>query len=306
MKTPLSSTTITFIIIIIISTTISPPQPVTSLGSSSTIAISYSSNSATTVCGIIAGASTKRIQCYKQGQIVSIQPNLSYESISGGHGFFCGLRSGGFSLLCWNTTNFHVKRIYYSSTHRLTNLTVGNSQICATQANSGVAFCWRFVSPEVAWNFLTITSGGGFSCGILEKNNAMRCWGGSEIENVIQTQFGNATMLSLVAGESHACGVTKNGTLICKGRNVAGQLDVPPHSAFDFSTLALGANHSCAVKRKNGLVVCWGGKPERSGFDSGVMNNESFESIVAGLDFTCGLTTKNLSVICWGQDGPVG
>ncbi|KAA8543729.1 hypothetical protein F0562_022094 [Nyssa sinensis] len=188
---------------------------------------------------------------------------------------------------------FEAKRIYYSYNNHLTDLTVGDTQVCAVQANSGVAICWRFQSPtQAAWKFLTITSGGGFSCGILKNNSRVMCWGGSEIEAEIQRQFGDFPMLSLIAGESHACGVTKTGTLICKGSNNGGQLDVPSHFPFQFSGLALGANHSCAIQRKNGLVICWGGGSERSEFE--------FESIVAGLDFTCGLTTKNLSVICWG------
>ncbi|KAA8549414.1 hypothetical protein F0562_001113 [Nyssa sinensis] len=298
MTTPLSSATVAVIIIIIIATT-SVPLLVTSLGSSSTFAVSYGYNSST-VCGIIAGEPTQRIQCYKEGQIVSIEPNVSYESISGGRDFFCGLRSGGFSLLCWDTESFRAKRIYHSFNNRLTDLTIGDSQVCAIQANTAIATCWRFLSPEAAWKFSTITSGGGFSCGILKNNSRVMCWGESEIGAEIQRQFNDFTMLSLVAGVAHACGVTETGTLICKGSNVDGQLDVPSHSAFNFSGLALGANHSCAIQRKNGLVICWGGGSKSSDFASNVTKNVSFESIVAGLDFTCGLTTKNLSLICWG------
>ncbi|KAM7501798.1 hypothetical protein LguiB_000702 [Lonicera macranthoides] len=110
-------------------------------------------------------------------------------------------------------------------------------------------------------------------------------------------------MLSLVAGESHACGVTKLGSLICKGSNSTGQLNVPPHKPFTFKGLALGANHTCAIQRENGLVICWGGG-SKGLLELGLIKNISFESIVASFDLTCGLTTKNLSIICWGLEWP--
>ncbi|KAJ7964195.1 putative CRINKLY4 related 3 [Quillaja saponaria] len=106
-------------------------------------------------------------------------------------------------------------------------------------------------------------------------------------------------MSSLIAGESHVCGLTINGVLVCKGNNDSGQLDVPFSSASEFTGLALGANFTCAIRQRNGLVACWGGT-NRFEFDSDVILNVSFETIVAGLNFVCGLTTRNLSASCWG------
>lgn len=190
---------------------------------------------------------------------------------------------------------------------KLTDLTVGDAQVCAREVNSGIAICWRgsdkggskFPSPGEAFRFRAITSGSGFSCGILKNNNRVLCWGNGYIGAKIQRQFVNLSMSSLVAGESHACGLTTTGILVCKGNNGSGQLDVPFSSANEFSSLALGANFTCALRLRNGLVVCWGGIT-RFEFDSKVVENINFESIVAGLDFVCGLTSSNLSVICWG------
>ncbi|XP_059660870.1 putative serine/threonine-protein kinase-like protein CCR3 [Cornus florida] len=299
MKTPFSSYPTIAIAIIILIAAGSPPPSVTGLGCSSTIAVSYGRNS-TTVCGIISGEPIQTIQCYNAGKTFSIEPNISYESISGGRDLLCGLISGGLSLLCWDTATFQPKRIYHSTHRRLTELTVGDTQICAIEAITSLALCWRFPSPEVASKFSTITSGGGFSCGIVTNNSRVICWGGSKIGAEIQRQFGNFTMLSLVAGESHACGVTKSGTLICKGRNNNGQLDVPSHSAFEYSGVALGVNQSCAILRKNGVVICWGGGLKRSEFARDFWRYGSFESIVAGMDFICGLKTTSLSLFCWG------
>ncbi|KAK7859329.1 putative serine/threonine-protein kinase-like protein ccr3 [Quercus suber] len=277
-----------------------------SLGSASTTTITYGT---ATVCGIIAAEPTQRIQCYQNGQIISIQPNISFEAVSGGRSFFCGLRSGGSSLICWDTSSsnssFNPKRIYHNETIKMTDLAVGDAQVCAREVNSGMINCWRgnngskFPSPGEALRFRAITSGSGFSCGILKNNCTVLCWGNGNIGAEIQRQFGNVTMSTLVAGKSHACGLTMTGILVCKGNNGSGQLDVPFSSAYEFSGLALGENFTCAIKVRNGLVTCWGGK-NRFEFDSNVIENVSFESIVAGLDFACGLTSSNLSMICWG------
>ncbi|KAL6956429.1 putative serine/threonine-protein kinase-like protein ccr3 [Sarracenia purpurea var. burkii] len=119
--------------------------------------------------------------------------------------------------------------------------------------------------------------------------------------SLIQTQFTNASMINIAVGGNHACGMNITGFLICKGHNSSGQLHVPSNSAFEYSGMALGANHGCATRRLNGNVVCWGGDGE---FSSNVTEGISFESIVSGLNFTCGLVTSNFSILCWGPGWP--
>ncbi|GMG98342.1 hypothetical protein Nepgr_000182 [Nepenthes gracilis] len=285
---------------------------VSGLGSASTIAVSYDTK---TVCGILAGNTSQKIQCYRQGRTISIQPNKSYESLSGGNDFFCALNSGGSILHCWDTSfsnrSFHSKLIYNNSAVPLTDLTVGDSQVCALQAATGRLQCWErgsswFWFPKGnAPAFQTITSGGGFSCGIVKDDRLVSCWGENGIGDDIESQFGNMSMLSLVAGKHHVCGLTISGILICKGSNDFGQLDAPPNVAFQYSGIALGLKQSCAIESNNGKVVCWGGGSRNSsGFITDEIKSLSFELIVAGLDFTCGLTRENLVVICWGAGWP--
>ncbi|XP_065878734.1 putative serine/threonine-protein kinase-like protein CCR3 [Euphorbia lathyris] len=280
------------------------PSFLNSLGSSSTIAITYTTP---TIYGIIAGEPTQSIKCYTNGQTISIQPNVSFEAISGGNSFFCALKSGGFSVFCWEreretTINFQPKRIYHSQTIPLTDLTVGVDHVCAREMNSGIAKCWRgkahFPSPGLGFKFKTLTSGNGFTCGILRNSSHVYCWGNNEIAAEIQRQLSNLTMLSLVAGETHVCGLKNNGFLICKGSNESGQLQVPFSSAFEYSGIALGSDFSCAIKQRNGFLTCWG---DANKFQLDTNSNEPLELIVAGFDFICGLKTNNLSVICRGS-----
>ncbi|CAL0320324.1 unnamed protein product [Lupinus luteus] len=272
------------------------------LGSGTTLAVTDAS---ATVCGVVSGALPHRIECYRSGQVISVIPNVSFSTISGGRSFFTGLRSGNTTLLLWDSSNssatFQRKRLYYNGSVPLENIAVGDSHVCATVANSGTVECWRisntFELPSGYESFASISSGYGFSCGILKKNGSfVKCWGEREISSEIENGFRNMSMLSIVAGGEHVCGLNSTGFLVCRGNNSFGQLNVPQGGALEYSGLALGAEHSCAI-RSNGSVVCWGGRDQ---FSFNVTQQVSFELIVSGSNFTCGLTTVNYSVMCWG------
>ncbi|KAK7385761.1 hypothetical protein VNO78_31613 [Psophocarpus tetragonolobus] len=267
------------------------------LGSAATLAVTSSS-----VCGVVASEPTRRIACYRRGELIAVAPNVSFSEISGGRSYFCGLRSGNYSLLCWDAlSSLQSKRLYNNGTVLFENLALGDSQVCATVVGTGTASCWRtndaFKLPSGLDQFSSISSGLGFSCGILKGNDRVRCWGVGSVARRMESEFGNMSMVSLVAGESHVCGLNSSWYLVCRGSNDFGQIDAPQGGALEFSDLALGAEHSCAIRRSNGSVVCWGG---RGLFDVNVTKGVSFEAIVSASNFTCGLTTNNFSVICWG------
>ncbi|CAI0415920.1 unnamed protein product [Linum tenue] len=218
------------------------------LGSGSTLAVISGSP---TACGIVSYQATQSIVCFRPpgagggggggylqpppSPIVTLQPNISFSSISGGQDFFCGVRSGGYALLCWDT-----------------------------------------FSPD---------------------NN-------SAIPNQVKIEsgFGSMSMLSVQAGGSHVCGVNSTGFVVCRGDNSSGQLNAPLNSPpLEYSQLALGANYSCALRRSNGSVVCWGGD---GGLGVNGIEGIFFESIVSGSNFLCGILSNNLSTICWGPGWP--
>ncbi|KAI4306463.1 hypothetical protein L6164_029738 [Bauhinia variegata] len=278
------------------------------LGSGATISINDAS---ATVCGIVAEEPIKRIECYRRGDVIAVPPNISFLSISGGRDYFCGLRSGNYSLLCWNTVsandNFQSKRLYSNDTVLLENLALGDNQICATTVGPGNVICWRTDDnslPSRSYQFASITSGSGFSCGILRNSSQVKCWGwGSRSSNAtrIENEFSNMTMATLVAGDSHVCGLNQTGFLVCKGSNGSGQLNIPQGESLEYTGLALGAEHTCAIRKSNGTVICWGGGGQ---FSPDVIEGVAFELIVSGSNFICGLITSNFSVMCWGPGWP--
>ncbi|XP_057524777.1 putative serine/threonine-protein kinase-like protein CCR3 [Amaranthus tricolor] len=282
------------------------PQILHGLGSGSTISISFSTS---TVCGIVAGEINKRIECYKNGNLIKIQPNISYDSIVGGGTFFCGLRSGGRSLLCWDTTTnsstFPPKRIYYNNLSPLKEISVGDNQVCGVVNGTNEVKCWRGIvgSKQIPSGFSglkSISSGFNFSCGILVNSNKVKCWGSDlTLASEIESQFGNFSMVELTAGGLHVCGFNSSGFLVCKGRNFAKQLDFPfdLNDSSGFSSLGLGFDYSCAIRQSSGIVVCWGGN---GSYTSNLTKDVNFEFLVGGMNFVCGFVTRNSSIMCWG------
>ncbi|CAN1259325.1 Putative serine/threonine-protein kinase-like protein CCR3 [Linum perenne] len=211
---------------------LSLPSIADALGTGSTIAVASSGNPSVnpTVCGIVSHQATQSIVCYRRGSqdpLVTLLPNVSFTSISGGQGFICGVRSSGYALLCWNTISLVPKRIYLNASTLLLNVSVGDNQICATTTDSGTVRC------DGGNRFAAITSGFGFSCGIVVNGSVIRCWGSALIARGIESEFGNMTMLSVQAGVAHVCGVNSTGFVVCRGDNSAAILLGPD---FNIST----------------------------------------------------------------------
>lgn len=65
----------------------------------------------------------------------------------------------------------------------------------------------------------------------------------------VKNGFGNMSMASIFAGNSHDCGLNVTEFLVCKVKNGSGQLNALVGSeAFEYSQLCLGANHSYAIR----------------------------------------------------------
>ncbi|CAA0834403.1 Putative serine/threonine-protein kinase-like protein CCR3 [Striga hermonthica] len=290
-----------------------PPPSAHALGATSaTIAVVY--GSATAVCTVAAQQPFQQVQCWQDGRLLPpILPTTSFDAVSGGRDTLCGLRSGGFSLLCWNTA-FAPKRIYGDASAPLTSIAVGDTQICglrSVNASGNAAVCWRgnsdFSSSQIPngnFPFRSISSGFGFTCGIRANANRVVCWGNSTISRSIQLAYANYSMKSIIVGEKFACGINATGYVVCKGSNSNKQLNVPANNAYEYRGLALGAKHSCAIRRLNRTVVCWGGEDDDEFSGVSTIDGISFESISAGPDFTCGLITSNFTVFCWGPGWP--
>ena len=140
-----------------------------------------------------------------------------------------------------------------------------------------------YCSPNPCENGGTCTdTGSGYTCSCPVGTSGNQC-------ELLLTQFS--------LGDTHACGVLTDQTLLCWGGNLSGQASPPPGT---FLSVSAGGSFTCGVAA-SGLVSCWG--------NIAVPPSGVFQSIAAGSggSHVCGIVSDG-TVVCWGSNayGEVG
>lgn len=176
-------------------------------------------------------------------------------------------------------------------------------------------------------SLLSFSGGPSHFCGVAT-DNSIYCWGTNALVDTTgknaglaskPTQLPSALSWGQVSeGASHTCALTTTQDAYCWGSNQVGQLGtrgdttslfVPTavYGGFKFTTIAAGANHSCALTPSHD-ALCWGSNQFGQLGDLTATNRVaptlvtgglSFQAIGAGDPWTCGLTTTG-AVYCWG------
>jgi alpha-tubulin suppressor-like RCC1 family protein len=127
------------------------------------------------------------------------------------------------------------------------------------------------------------------------------------------------TRAAIVAGGTHTCSLSADGTSSCWGGNESGQLGdggtsrrTTPSSVaapVQFSSLSAGISHTCGVS-VTGEAYCWGSN-DRGQLGDGtsapkatpvrVATEVSFVSVDAGISHTCGIA-RGGAAYCWGSN----
>lgn len=188
--------------------------------------------------------------------------------------------------------------------------------------------------PEGVEAFATVTAGGRHTCALTTTEEAY-CWGdngggavgdgGEEYYQRVPSRVAApARFTSIVAGYSHTCALTADGTAYCWGVNWSGQLGdgtteertepVKVATSERFRQLSAGDTHTCGLTTA-GETYCWGDNRRGQVGDgtSGeyrleptpVEGDHAFASVHAGTGVTCGLTAAG-GAYCWGQGGRNG
>jgi alpha-tubulin suppressor-like RCC1 family protein len=230
-----------------------------------------------------------------------------------------------------------------------------NKLVCAL-TSAGAAYCWgldsfgaaghggavgsTLTSPTAvtgSHTFSTISTGAQHTCGVTT-GGAGYCWGtgaDGQIGDGAGTQRLSPTLVSgshtfayIGAGTAHSCGLTTAGAVYCWGSNASGQLGTGSATpAFEsapvavtgghvFTSLSVGANHSCGITNTS-TVLCWGsGSNGQIGRNStanelspivAFLGAHTGTSVIAGGNSTCATFASGLPS-CWGahSDGQLG
>jgi hypothetical protein len=163
------------------------------------------------------------VACWGMG--ANVPAGYTFESLTGGAYFFCGLETGAHGAVCWEP----------------------RYQGEGTQIKSGP--------------FVAVDTGRFFACG-LRPDGSVSCWSASIPPGISDSNTSGmlspppGPFVELSVGEFHACGRRADGQLDCWGSNSYGQSSPPP--GVTFTQVSAGSNHTCGIL-PDGSAVCWGG-----------------------------------------------
>ncbi|KAF8712638.1 hypothetical protein HU200_028395 [Digitaria exilis] len=279
----------------------------------STVAISHAPNS-TLICALVSisgdaaaatgGGSTSKLRCTSLPdgeQYVYPSADIPYNAIAAGTGFLCGLMAptGGHAAMRWWSFS---------------------EEAAANRS--------RPVGRRLYWgpSLRSLNAGGSHVCGLSDDHDPA-CWEWPDLDlpkgldfskialghdflcGIVSNDHTNmscyggltspslapspANFTTLAAGHRHACAVDAEGGFGCWGD------DAPEVKADELpatmSAMALGNGTTCILDG-GGIAHCWGGAPVPEKYTS-----TAFLSIEADGDAVCGIIKSNYSVVCWGK-----
>ena len=282
----------------------------------------------------------------------------SVRSISAGMDHTCALTMAG-GVTCWGDNQFgqlgdgtkttRSQAVDVSGlTSGVKSISAGYLHTCALTALGGV-MCWGEndrgqlgdgttinrdtpVAPMgLSSGVEAISAGNDYTCALTTEGR-VTCWGTNGIGELGNDTTGDhpkpvdvsilgSQILTISAGSSHTCAVTREGSAICWGWNASGQLgdgtmalQSGPEKVSGLKlrvgTITAGGMHTCALTEQ-GSVTCWGDNSSAQ-LGNGTMQNQplpvelnelssGIQAISAGHGHTCALTTEG-SVTCWGNN----
>ncbi|XP_025642167.1 serine/threonine-protein kinase-like protein ACR4 isoform X3 [Arachis hypogaea] len=306
---------------------------VTSLGSMSSIAISYGEQGSV-FCGLkLDGSHT--VTCYGSNTAIIYETpsHFSFIGLTAGDGFICGLLMDSNQPYCWGSSGYiemgvpqpMIKEAEYI------DISAGDHHVCGLRKpltgrfrNTSFVDCWGYnMTRSYVFDgmFQSISAGSGFNCGLFSQNRSVFCWGDETSSRVITLIPDDKRFQRISAGGYHVCGIlegVKNSRAVCWGRSLdieeeisvsvkqhagsygQGNVDLAPSDPM--LSVVGGKFHACGIKSYDREVICWGfiikpSTPPPSG-------TKVFE-IAGGDYFSCGvLAERSLMPVCWGVGFP--
>lgn len=215
-------------------------------------------------------------------------PSGSFDSVTVGGYFSCGVRTAGGLHRCWGED----KEDPEVGAHTLAYVNAGIDHACAIKPG-GEVFCWgdnlygETMAP--AGRYRQVSTGYRHTCAIRE-DGSITCWGRDQKG---QSSPPDLDFLQISAGAYQTCGIDAEGKLHCWGEQYG---YTPPQGHFVMVSASRSGTHACALDDE-GQPHCWG----YDEFGQAQPPSRKMTSITAGGTHSCGQTESG-DFICWGND----
>ncbi len=235
---------------------------------------------------------------------VAVYGPLQAQTVAAGLSHTCALGSDG-TVRCWGdnftgqlgdgTTTLRDRPTAVPTINDAIALSVGDYNTCALRAD-GTVSCWGAND----YGQLGIGTIGGLS-------------------STPGAVSGLTTARSVSVGDNAICAVKADNSVVCWGRNGAGQCGdgtyedhsepVQVYNISSATTVSCGSSYACALLA-NGSIRCWGGNPYGQ-LGDGTTNDTAFSVQVSGLTgaatLSCGANhacaaTTSANLFCWGYN----
>uniref|UniRef100_A0A1D1XUH2 non-specific serine/threonine protein kinase n=1 Tax=Anthurium amnicola TaxID=1678845 RepID=A0A1D1XUH2_9ARAE len=297
---------------------------VTSLGSMSSIAVSYGENGPV-FCGLSVEGS-HHVSCYgADASIVYGAPSrLPFLGLTAGDGFVCGLLMDTRQPYCWGNNvyvNMGVPQPILEGVP-YSEVSAGDHHLCGLRrparggsSNTSLVDCWGY-NMTASYTFQGrarfLTAGSAFNCALFDPNRTVSCWGDETGSDIITLTPKDLRFRMISAGGFHVCGVLEDSHVTCWGKSLGmgraspdslGEGDVGLTPKDPMVSVVGGRFHACGIRCVDRAVLCWGFRLANS--VPPPMGIRVYE-IAAGDYFTCGvLADKSLKPLCWGTGFPM-
>lgn len=280
---------------------------------------------------------------------------LSLWQVSAGEFHTCGVTTDNLAY-CWGanggtlgdgTTVDRLRPAAVLGGLRFRHVSAGDGQHTCGVTTDYRAYCWglnnagelgdgttikRSLPVPVAGGrqFLQVSAGLGYTCGITYADNRAYCWGGNtfgqlgvgdQVERLTPTAVHGGRRFRQISASGwpgHTCAVTTTNEVYCWGSNRDGELGdsstakrrVRPVLVVGgrlFAHVDAGSHFTCAVTTGS-RAFCWGygidgqlgtGDTRSSSWPRPVARRLSFVRVTAGLRHACGESTTG-QAYCWG------
>ncbi|KAJ1424459.1 TNFR/NGFR cysteine-rich region [Sesbania bispinosa] len=302
--------------------------PISSLGSMSSIAVSYG-DKGSVFCGLKSDGS-HTVTCYglNSAIIYGTPAHFPFLGLTAGDGFVCGLLMSSRQPYCWGSSShieMGVPQPMVKGAQYL-EISAGDYHVCGLRKpltgkhrNTSFVDCWGY---NMTNNYVfdgqiqSISAGSEFNCGLFSQNRTVFCWGDETSSQVINLIPQGMRFQKLSAGGYHVCGILEgvNSRAVCWGRSLdmeeeislthsgkgQGNVDLAPIDPM--LSVVGGKFHACGIKSYDHGIICWGYSLKAS---TPVPSGIKVFEIAAGNYFTCGiLASKSLEPVCWGVGFP--